>query len=247
MKGKVPGPAAENDPQTVSDPPPCFTVGFKFCLRNSSFDFLQTYGLPSDPNILNLLSSVNNTCFQETSCTPLIDWGGRGSLVVKVTDSWPPCHEFDPRTAKDPPCRGAMHVNCRELKLPLVGVVWYLGYGVPTQVSASSLDYVSKLRATRGLLATDLVTLNYGQVTRTTPELPPPSSNYHINGRTFELSTDLTSSPTWQAFRAARGLLAMDHVILNHGQVTWTTPELAPTSPNYHTTPTGGRFSSRQI
>ncbi|GFV40237.1 hypothetical protein TNCV_1443901 [Trichonephila clavipes] len=44
-----------------------------------------------------------------------------------------------------------------------------------------------------------------------------------------------------------RGLLATDHVILNHGQVTWTTPELAPSSPNYHTTPTGGRFSSRQI
>ncbi|GFW36830.1 hypothetical protein TNCV_4348711 [Trichonephila clavipes] len=44
-----------------------------------------------------------------------------------------------------------------------------------------------------------------------------------------------------------RGLLATDHVILNHGQVTWTTPELAPPSPNYHTTPTGGRFSSRQI
>ncbi|GFV01156.1 integrase catalytic domain-containing protein [Trichonephila clavipes] len=35
-----------------------------------------------------------------------------------------------------------------------------------------------------------------------------------------------------------RGLLATDHVILNHGQVTWTTPELAPPSPNYHTTPT---------
>ncbi|GFY25142.1 hypothetical protein TNCV_2482631 [Trichonephila clavipes] len=44
-----------------------------------------------------------------------------------------------------------------------------------------------------------------------------------------------------------RGLLATDHVILNHGQVTWTTPELAPPSPNYPTTPTGGRFSSRQI
>ncbi|GFT68900.1 uncharacterized protein TNCV_1804331 [Trichonephila clavipes] len=27
---------------------------------------------------------------------------------------------------------------------------------------------------------------------------------------------------------AIRGLLATDHVILNHGQVTWTTPELAP-------------------
>ncbi|GFU62075.1 hypothetical protein TNCV_4892931 [Trichonephila clavipes] len=46
---------------------------------------------------------------------------------------------------------------------------------------------------------------------------------------------------------ATRGLLATDHVILNHGQVTWTTPELAPPSPNYHTTPTGGRFSSRQV
>ncbi|GFW17161.1 uncharacterized protein TNCV_2762841 [Trichonephila clavipes] len=33
---------------------------------------------------------------------------------------------------------------------------------------------------------------------------------------------------------ATRGLLATDHVILNHGQVTWTTPELAPLS-NYHT------------
>ncbi|GFV32508.1 hypothetical protein TNCV_1677941 [Trichonephila clavipes] len=37
--------------------------------------------------------------------------------------------------------------------------------------------------------------------------------------------------------RSTRGLLATDHVILNHGQVTWTTPELAPPSPNYHTTP----------
>ncbi|GFT07677.1 uncharacterized protein TNCV_4045991 [Trichonephila clavipes] len=52
----------------------------------------------------------------------------------------------------------------------------------------------------------------------------------------LELSRDTT-----------RGLLATDHVILNHGQVTWTTPELAPPSPNYHTTPTGGRFSSGQI
>ncbi|GFY24793.1 hypothetical protein TNCV_2689841 [Trichonephila clavipes] len=46
---------------------------------------------------------------------------------------------------------------------------------------------------------------------------------------------------------ATRGLLATDHVILNHGQVTWMTPELAPPFPNYHTTPTGGHFSSRQI
>ncbi|GFX98810.1 uncharacterized protein TNCV_1503861 [Trichonephila clavipes] len=42
---------------------------------------------------------------------------------------------------------------------------------------------------------------------------------------------------------ATRGLLAKDHVILNHGQVTWTTPELAP-SPNSHTTPTGEDVSA---
>ncbi|GFX08612.1 uncharacterized protein TNCV_4171111 [Trichonephila clavipes] len=34
---------------------------------------------------------------------------------------------------------------------------------------------------------------------------------------------------------ATRGLLATDHVILNHGQVTWTVPELAP--PHLTTTP----------
>ncbi|GFV48373.1 uncharacterized protein TNCV_64431 [Trichonephila clavipes] len=35
--------------------------------------------------------------------------------------------------------------------------------------------------------------------------------------------------------KATRGLLVTDHVILNHGQVTWTTPELAP--PLLTTTP----------
>ncbi|GFX83185.1 hypothetical protein TNCV_4987791 [Trichonephila clavipes] len=31
---------------------------------------------------------------------------GLGSLEVKVTDSWPACHEFVSSTAEDPPCRG---------------------------------------------------------------------------------------------------------------------------------------------
>ncbi|GFU50144.1 hypothetical protein TNCV_640561 [Trichonephila clavipes] len=43
-----------------------------------------------------------------------------------------------------------------------------------------------------------------------------------------------------------RGPSATDHVILNHGQVTWTTPELALPL-NYRTTKRGGRFCSRQI
>ncbi|GFY17693.1 uncharacterized protein TNCV_1074281 [Trichonephila clavipes] len=38
-----------------------------------------------------------------------------------------------------------------------------------------------------------------------------------------------------KSLKATRGLLATDHVILNHGQVTWTTPELAP--PLLTTTP----------
>ncbi|GFX97651.1 uncharacterized protein TNCV_3065391 [Trichonephila clavipes] len=37
---------------------------------------------------------------------------------------------------------------------------------------------------------------------------------------------------------STRGLFATDHVILNHGQVTWPTPEPSPPSPNYHITPT---------
>ncbi|GFW24529.1 hypothetical protein TNCV_2403941 [Trichonephila clavipes] len=44
----------------------------------------------------------------------------------------------------------------------------------------------------------------------------------------------------WLSGHATRGILETDHVILNHGQVTWTTSELAPPSPNYHTTATGG-------
>ncbi|GFU01762.1 transposable element Tcb2 transposase [Trichonephila clavipes] len=41
--------------------------------------------------------------------------------------------------------------------------------------------------------------------------------------------------------------LATDLVILNHGHVKRMTPELEPLSPNFHTTATGGRLSSRQI
>ncbi|GFV83118.1 uncharacterized protein TNCV_2802441 [Trichonephila clavipes] len=51
-------------------------------------------------------------------------------------------------------------------------------------------------------------------------------ATYHTARATIDLLKD--------AF-ATRGLLATDHVILNHGQVTWTTPELAP--PLLTTTP----------
>ncbi|GFU24181.1 hypothetical protein TNCV_2007641 [Trichonephila clavipes] len=32
-------------------------------------------------------------------------FSGRGSLVIKVTDSWQACHEFEPSAAKDSSCR----------------------------------------------------------------------------------------------------------------------------------------------
>ncbi|GFV71081.1 hypothetical protein TNCV_1662391 [Trichonephila clavipes] len=44
----------------------------------------------------------------------LHSWRGHGSQVVKVSDRGGPCHEFEPSTTKDPPCRGAMHVKSVE-------------------------------------------------------------------------------------------------------------------------------------
>ncbi|GFS53894.1 hypothetical protein TNCV_3761351 [Trichonephila clavipes] len=60
-----------------------------------------------------------------------------------VRDSLPACHEFEPSTAEDPPCRkGAMNVKSGESSnvLAVETVVWYL--------SSSSLGYGSKLRGT---------------------------------------------------------------------------------------------------
>ncbi|GFW09416.1 hypothetical protein TNCV_3731711 [Trichonephila clavipes] len=63
----------------------------------------------------------------------------------------------------------------------------------------------------------------------------------------YDVEDEIESNPDYVKQNAARGPLTTDHVILNHGQVTWMTPELAPLSPNYHTTPTGKRFNSQQI
>ncbi|GFT23171.1 hypothetical protein TNCV_1858891 [Trichonephila clavipes] len=67
---------------------------------------------------------------------------GGGSLVAKVTDSWQACHDFEPSTAEDLPCKGEMHVKSVESSnaLPLV-------WRVAAQVSSSSLDHGSKLQA----------------------------------------------------------------------------------------------------
>ncbi|GFV71710.1 hypothetical protein TNCV_3534981 [Trichonephila clavipes] len=75
-----------------------------------------------------------------------------------------------------------------------------------------------------------------------------PYSNKKKDSSPFpkDIRVDVSFVGKRKPYGVIRGLLAANHVILNHGQVTWTTPELAPSSPNYPTTPTGGRFSSRQ-
>ncbi|GFW57275.1 hypothetical protein TNCV_541891 [Trichonephila clavipes] len=61
-----------------------------------------------------------------------------GSLVLKVMDSRPACHEFKPSTAEDPLCReGRFTLNLSRLKRSPFGEVWKLGEGVPPQVSSS--------------------------------------------------------------------------------------------------------------
>ncbi|GFW49273.1 hypothetical protein TNCV_3057831 [Trichonephila clavipes] len=76
----------------------------------------------------------------------------------------------------------------------------------------------------RGLLETDLVTLNHGQITRTTPELVTLVPNNHTTPTGERV---VLMSP----YKATRGLLATYLVILKLVQATRTTPELAPHLP----------------
>ncbi|GFT85568.1 hypothetical protein TNCV_4252951 [Trichonephila clavipes] len=49
----------------------------------------------------------------------------RGSLVIKVTDSWLACHQFEPSTSEDSPYRGdRCTLNLWKLKCPPVGMAW---------------------------------------------------------------------------------------------------------------------------
>ncbi|GFT61998.1 hypothetical protein TNCV_3811741 [Trichonephila clavipes] len=60
----------------------------------------------------------------------LLTRGGRVGLVVKMTDSWPACHEFEPNTAEDLPFReDQCTLNLTRLKRSPIGMVWKLGEG----------------------------------------------------------------------------------------------------------------------
>ncbi|GFW78772.1 hypothetical protein TNCV_4261941 [Trichonephila clavipes] len=64
----------------------------------------------------------------EAQCPPVgVVW----CLMVKVMDSWLSCHEFEPSTAEDPPCRGGRcTLNMSKFKRPTVGEEWKLGGGM---------------------------------------------------------------------------------------------------------------------
>ncbi|GFV43584.1 hypothetical protein TNCV_1613581 [Trichonephila clavipes] len=55
--------------------------------------------------------------------------GGCCSLVVKVTDSWLTCHELEPSTSEDPPCKGDHCLLNLSRLYPTVHVMWKLGEG----------------------------------------------------------------------------------------------------------------------
>ncbi|GFV04507.1 hypothetical protein TNCV_3322041 [Trichonephila clavipes] len=74
---------------------------------------------------------------------------GRGSLVVKVTESWSACHEFEPFTAKDPPCRGTMPFKSVEVQRSSHSCGVKIRRGVLAQVSSSSLDDSSNYEVCR--------------------------------------------------------------------------------------------------
>ena len=61
IKTRFPTADDEKEPQHFTFPPPCLTVETVHLESNTSFDIRQTITLPSDPNKLNLLSSVHTT------------------------------------------------------------------------------------------------------------------------------------------------------------------------------------------
>ncbi|GFX03779.1 ATP-dependent DNA helicase [Trichonephila clavipes] len=66
--------------------------------------------------------------FASMTTTGRVSSSSRGSLVVKVTISWPACHEFEPSATENPPCRESRcTLNLGRLKRPLIDTVEKLG------------------------------------------------------------------------------------------------------------------------
>ncbi|GFV92313.1 uncharacterized protein TNCV_3949231 [Trichonephila clavipes] len=71
-------------------------------------------------NLLKMVApNESQHCFERWKTSTQ---SGRGSQVAKVSDHDWPCHEFEPSTTKESPCRGVIHVKFVESSnvLPLV-------------------------------------------------------------------------------------------------------------------------------
>ncbi|GFT54304.1 hypothetical protein TNCV_2467951 [Trichonephila clavipes] len=69
-----------------------------------------------------------------------------GSPVVKVSDHGRDIMSLSPVPLRTRRVGQRRSEICRELKRPIVGVVWLIGEGVPAQVPSTSIYHGSKLR-----------------------------------------------------------------------------------------------------
>ncbi|GFY25602.1 hypothetical protein TNCV_2487221 [Trichonephila clavipes] len=69
------------------------------------------------PDLVRQVALVTTTIAFTIACSHLQSTDrvrGHGRRVVKVLYRDCPCHELEPSTTKDPPCRGAMHIKSVE-------------------------------------------------------------------------------------------------------------------------------------
>ncbi|GFW27154.1 ATP-grasp domain-containing protein [Trichonephila clavipes] len=103
----------------------------------------------------------------------LVNYGGRGSRVVKVSDRGWPCHEFEPITAKDPPCGAAMHVKSVESS-NIIPMVWCGSGSVPGVKTVQVPDeLVGKLHRTAELPQAAAVPVAQSPVIQATDPVDP--------------------------------------------------------------------------
>ncbi|GFW87886.1 uncharacterized protein TNCV_1359901 [Trichonephila clavipes] len=146
-------------------------------------------------------------------------------LVAFAVDRW--CYDCGTRRLR-------VHITARVTN---EGRKVRSGY-LPFRMNASTLPITPKRSTSRDVgtssyrYHTTTIFL-YGPAGLTDDEEPQIRSDIQVTRMKPERA--YTALLTYTSYEPARGLLATDHVILNHGQVTWTTPDLA--SPLLTTTP----------
>ncbi|GFX00075.1 retrovirus-related Pol polyprotein from transposon 17.6 [Trichonephila clavipes] len=92
-----------------------------FVTHNGQYEFNEVpFGLCNSPSIFQrFINHVFRDLLKEGIVIIYMDdiiipSCGRGSRVVWASDRGWLCHEFEPSTTKDPPCRAAMHAKSVE-------------------------------------------------------------------------------------------------------------------------------------